>query len=148
MEHRAYRVYFSVEKINMAKMPSFRRGVHCLHAVGILIALGVLFILSSAHPYKAKAETTAPATTVIASNIVTNTIWTLAGSPYSLTVGVTVLPGVTLTIEPGVEVQASQSAELRVNGRLLAIGTASQPITFTSTSGQAGAWYGISMNGT
>lgn len=74
----------------------------------------------------------------------TDTTWTLAGSPYVMTDTVTILPGVTLTIEAGVEVQAGVDTAVEVNGTLLALGTLGQPITFTSiTETSHGDWYGI-----
>ncbi len=67
-------------------------------------------------------------------NIAANETWTLAGSPYILTGDVTVNNGVTLTIEPGVVVMAGASKRLLVQGHLQALGTAVQPILFTSQS--------------
>ena len=60
--------------------------------------------------------------------------------------------GSTLTVEPGVEARFQQSTELQIHGRLVAVGLASQPITFTVTADpgqppQPGWWYGISMIG-
>lgn len=72
----------------------------------------------------------------------TDTTWTLAGSPYVMTDTVTIIPGVTLTIEAGVEVRAGLNTAVEVHGTLLALGTANQLITFTSVSGAAD-WLGI-----
>jgi RHS repeat-associated protein len=85
--------------------------------------------------------------TNVSGTISANTTWTLANSPYVMTGSVTVAAGVTLTIEPGVTVQGNASSRLlTVNGSLSAIGTAAQPITFTSTSDSAaGQWNGISF---
>jgi hypothetical protein len=47
-------------------------------------------------------QTGLPAETIISSDIKTNTTWTKSGSPYQVQTIVTVYPGVTLTIEPGV----------------------------------------------
>jgi RHS repeat-associated protein len=93
-----------------------------------------------------------PAGTASATNvsgtIATNTTWTLANSPYVMTGNVTVASGVTLTIEPGVIVQGNATLrQLIVNGTLSAVGTASQPITFTSSTDTApGQWSGIRFN--
>lgn len=80
--------------------------------------------------------------TNVSGVISVNTTWTLANSPYVMTGDVTVATGVTLTIEPGVVVQANAtSRQLRVDGSLSAVGTAGAPITFTSTMDSApGEW--------
>jgi len=44
------------------------------------------------------------AQTSVSGGIYSNTTWTLANSPYLMTNNIVVFPGVTLTIEPGVEV--------------------------------------------
>lgn len=53
--------------------------------------------------------------------------------------------GITLTVEPGVELRFGDGAEtMVVNGRLQAIGTPTQPITFTSAADSApGQWGGV-----
>lgn len=86
------------------------------------------------------------ATTIPAQTIATNTTWTKLASPYTVTGDVTVAAGVTLTLEPGVTVQFNQFAGLNVNGRIVADGTAVDPIAFT-TSGTP-SWDGIHVLGT
>jgi hypothetical protein len=79
----------------------------------------------------------------------TDTTWTLAGSPYIITgQPVQIQPGVTLTIEAGVEVRAAPNMVITVDGTLLALGTPTQPITFTSTT-ETGYqdWDGIGVSG-
>lgn len=100
-----------------------------------------------------QAESAAGPTNV-SGNISANTTWTTMQSPYVVTGDVRVLPGVTLTIQPGVEVRFSYTdganlgnyptkTELIVEGRLNAVGTATQGITFTSNrSGPNGADWG------
>ena len=85
--------------------------------------------------------------TVITGDVDIDTTWTLAGSPYRLEANIVVAEGVTLTIEPGVEVRALGNVGLDVAGTLHAVGTASQPITFTATEAQPGAWRGIRIYG-
>jgi hypothetical protein len=57
--------------------------------------------------------------------------------------------GVTLTVGSGVEMRFGQDAEtFVVNGRLQAIGTPTQPITFTSANDLTpGEWVGLQVNG-
>ncbi|XP_078610876.1 uncharacterized protein LOC144881585 [Branchiostoma floridae x Branchiostoma japonicum] len=55
---------------------------------------------------------------------------TLDNSPYTLTSDLTILPNVTLTIDPGVEVQAYPCVGLLNLGTLIANGTKQKPITF------------------
>ena len=74
----------------------------------------------------------ARASTQVSGPITSDTIWTVANSPYNLTGDVTVQDGATLTIEPGVRVSgsgrlivfASSSANLRAQG------SSSNPILF------------------
>lgn len=63
-----------------------------------------------------------------------DTTWTLANSPYSITGDVIVGPNATLTIEAGVVMKYSTNVELTINGRLYAVGTPTQRITFNSNA--------------
>lgn len=92
----------------------------------------------------ANAQTTVPGGWVSGN-------WTLSGSPYTVQGPLTVTGGQTLTIEAGVEVRFAPESNIRVNGQLIAVGTASQPIVFhaTDTTGWSndaittGGWNGI-----
>jgi hypothetical protein len=86
-----------------------------------------------------------PLSTDVGGAITTDTIWTLAGSPYIVTSDVTVQSGVMLTVEAGVEVRFNNGTGLFVHGAVHVAGTASQPITFTtsSTTPAPGQWEGI-----
>jgi len=113
------------------------------------VTLLLILLISLVYlPKEVQAEEQTPATTIVNANITTDTTWTLAGSPYNVTSSITVIAGAILTIEPGVEVRFNQSTHVQVNGRIVAVGTAAQPILFTGTTAQAGWWYGLSFNGT
>lgn len=60
----------------------------------------------------------------------TDTTWTKANSPYSLTGNVLVNQGVTLRIEAGVTVNFKSDYNIQVNGTLIAEGTNNNPIVF------------------
>ncbi len=87
-------------------------------------------------------------TIVPGGTISTNTTWTTAGSPYIVQGGLTINAGVTLTVQPDVAMRFVSGAGLNVNGTLIADGTTSQPITFTSsmTTPQRGDWQGVTIN--
>ena len=75
--------------------------------------------------------------------------WCLADSPHTLSGTVTVPEGMTLTIEPGVTVQADDAIPLIVEGELQAEGTSSDPILFTALNHTHDdyRWGGIGING-
>ena len=88
--------------------------------------------------------------TYVEGEIKTNTVWTLVDSPFVLSKDVTVPNGITLTIEPGVEVRFGGNFSLIVNGKLVAVGTQEKPIKFTSNkiTPEAGDWGTILISGT
>jgi hypothetical protein len=79
--------------------------------------------------------------------------WMLTGSPYLVQGDITVPDDSTLIIEPGVTVFFQGHYALNVQGRLLAIGTAADSISFTvndttgfsDTDSVRGGWYGIRL---
>lgn len=89
--------------------------------------------------------------TYVEGTIDKDTVWTLVDSPFIVSQNVSILQGVTLTIEPGVEVRFGEGPfTIIVSGRLFAQGTEEKPIRFTSNkeNPQAGDWATILFNGT
>jgi VCBS repeat-containing protein len=66
--------------------------------------------------------------TNVSGNINSNTIWSLANSPYNLTANTGVLSGVSLTIEPGVVVTGN--FDIQILGSVIANGTSVEKINF------------------
>jgi hypothetical protein len=89
--------------------------------------------------------------TIVHGGIYANTTWTLANSPYLMDGNVVVFPGVTLTIEPGVEVRVKENGftgsqyYLETRGTINMIGSPGALITFRSDSAVTSnyAWMGI-----
>jgi len=73
--------------------------------------------------------------------------WPLSGSPFRVNGDITVPNGQTLTIEPGVNVIFSGNYKFNVQGRLLAVGTPQDTITFTAQDTATG-WHGIRFTNT
>lgn len=115
------------------------------HGAAVLGAAASLLL-----PAPAGAETT------VGGSVATDATWTKAGSPYLVVSDVVVQAGATLTVEPGVEVrvalpdQESHSRVIEVRGELVADGTPSEPIVFTSAGGRyhRDGWRGIRILGT
>jgi len=79
-------------------------------------------------------ETVAPPPAVtngVGGAIAVDTTWYATNGFYTVTNSVTVLSNVTLTVEPGVTIRFRLGCGMTVQGRLLAEGTAAQPVTFT-----------------
>lgn len=81
------------------------------------------------------------AATEVSGPITSDTTWTLSNSPYIVVGDVLVNNGIILTIEPGVLMKFN-SSNLQINGTLIARGTSSDPIVFTSnkTTPVTGDW--------
>jgi len=61
-----------------------------------------------------------------------DTTWTKANSPYIISQDTMVSSGVTLTIEPGAVIKFKQYISLVISGKLIAKGTPTEKIIFTS----------------
>jgi len=95
------------------------------------------------------AAATPSLATDVCGPILSDTTWTMAGSPYIATCSVLVMSGVTLTIEPGVIVRFNENLGLQVDGQLIARGTGTSLITFTKhqTANWGYIWFtGSSVN--
>jgi RHS repeat-associated protein len=89
-------------------------------------------------------EITQVTSTQVCGDITTDTVWKPANNPYVLTCNIKVSAGATLTVEPGVIAKGQYLSGLEISGRLIAVGTAEQPIVFTSIHDDA---YGGDTNG-
>ncbi|HRU67821.1 MAG TPA: immunoglobulin domain-containing protein [Bacteroidia bacterium] len=86
------------------------------------------------------------ATNVSAGNVSGN--WTSAGSPYYINGDITVASGTVLNIGAGVSVEFTGAYSLTVIGQILATGTATSFVTFTTYSSNTNGWKGIRFIGT
>ena len=121
-----------------------------IHLLWPLLAIIACLLLAISKPL-AVGATTATAGTPECGNITSNTEWAAANSPHVLTCTVVVYPGVTLTVDPGVTVEANGTGQtqgntqLWVKGTLVASGTTNSPIVFTSSGSPN--WQGIFIDG-
>lgn len=74
---------------------------------------------------------TPPVQNNVSGLIDTDTVWHATNSPYTVVGDISVAANTTLIIEPGVTVEFDPGQGMTVQGRLLADGTADQPILFT-----------------
>jgi len=114
--------------------------------VALLLPVTLLLALGQAINGRVQAK---PQLVDVGGIIATDTTWTAANSPYILTDRVTVQTGVTLTIEAGVIVQTPDTGDyLDVQGHLEAVGTAVNPILFTSMDDlESNSWDGLTISG-
>ncbi|OQY47473.1 MAG: hypothetical protein B6242_04960 [Anaerolineaceae bacterium 4572_78] len=100
----------------------------------VSLVFGLCFVMMAVGMFNLNSQAVfaKPLSTDIGGVITQSTTWVITNSPYILTSDVTVNDDVTLTIEPGVVVKGQTNSELKTLGHLHAVGTASQPITFTS----------------
>ncbi len=102
----------------------------------LVLLITILFYMIGVNAHSAIADT------VVGGPVISDTTWTLAGSPYMVTSSIEVMVGVTLTIEPGVVIKFSTDKLMLVDGNLIARGTPSSRIIFTSNlaNPQPGDW--------
>ena len=82
--------------------------------------------------------------TIVPSNITSNLVLDIGGSPWTVSTSVTVQPGVTLTVDPGVVVEFNSSRSMTIHGTLIA-----NSATFTAAGGNTtpGFWSSIGIQG-
>ena len=81
-----------------------------------------------------------------ASGVITSdTTWTKANSPYVVVGNIGVEKNTTLTVEPGVQVNVAGAYYIGIKGRIIANGTETEPIVFTSLNQSSNYydWQGI-----
>jgi len=76
-----------------------------------------------------------------------NMVLTAANSPYIALSDVTVRPNVSLSVEPGVEIQLAEGKSIYVNGQLSANGSENLPITIHGI-GSGGRWGALCFENT
>lgn len=115
-----------------------------MHKPGAILVL-LIMLGSFGMPFSFAFYETSASPTYVGGRITEDTTWTPAQSPYIITADCAVDSGITLTIEPGVVVKFDVGLSLTVYGSLRAMGTGSNPITFTSNRSQpaAGDWFTI-----
>jgi hypothetical protein len=88
-------------------------------------------------------------TTKAGGTLASDEVWTAAAGPYQLTGSLTIPDNRTLTIQPGVTVYLSSGVNITVadGGRILAEGTETQGIRFSSPAGSSSSWGGFTING-
>ena len=123
--------------------------LNTFHMVVLVLILSVVHLLVSSAPLAAQVETPLSSESVVApvvtptgepicgstvfhSGAITKDTWWNAGYVHVLDSDVTVNAGVTLRIDSGAVVKAKANATLYVKGRILAVGTESFPVYFTS----------------
>jgi parallel beta-helix repeat protein len=81
----------------------------------------------------------------VSGQVLSNTVWQVSDSPVAVVGSLLVTSNVTLTIQPGVQVNVFGNYMLQVDGTLQALGTSNQPVTFTSWKSfpQRGDWQGL-----
>lgn len=135
--------YISKRRIESLLIPVISTRPHLELAAIIRTWVAVLVVGCALWSFGQGQAEAAPNATQVSGNISANTTWTLTNSPYEVTDTLAVLPGVTLIIEPGVQVLVAEHTHFIVQGSLVAEGTAQNGIKFSGSTAQSGWWYGI-----
>ncbi|MBW1982657.1 MAG: right-handed parallel beta-helix repeat-containing protein, partial [Deltaproteobacteria bacterium] len=110
------------EKFHLVRLQKTPRGARA-YSIGTLAAICLMAFLPLPNSFAA---------TEVCGSIAADTIWTSMDSPYIVTCDVSVDKDVTLRINPGVEVRFDGPYVLTVSGTLIARGTSTEKILFTS----------------
>jgi hypothetical protein len=113
-------------------------------SVLVVVRRALFFLLVSLMTVPLLPVPAARSQTAVSGRIEQDTTWTQDGSPFLLIGQVVVVPDVTLTIEPGVQVRGTAGSSLVVKGAVRAVGTQAARIIFTSDGGQQD-WSGIHL---
>jgi hypothetical protein len=125
------------ETQNWSRVLSLRMIILSIFILLVLLVILTMFTRGS------KAET------YVEGHITSDTTWNAYGSPYVVEGHVYVDDGISLDIEPGVEVMFDGYYTLYVSGNLTAVGDETNYICFTSYSSNPSEsdWYGIKPYG-
>ncbi len=112
-----------------------------LHSI-FCITYKVGFLLFAIFVFQIFTDSIVYAQTHTTGNISEDTTWTAANSPYIIVGNILVNSGAILTIEPGVIVKVDPGFLLTIEGQLIAQGSDTNKIVFTSnsTTPSAGDW--------
>ncbi len=103
----------------------------------IILSILLSFLLAPFSFSLKNINFTKAATIISSSEISEDTTWILDGSPYIITndsggMIIHIFPEAVLTIEPGVVVKLGSDSGFTVEGEMVANGTESNPVIFTS----------------
>jgi len=101
-----------------------------------------LLLMVALSTSQARAVGTVQATP-ISTDIVADTVWSSAGSPYLVTGSIRIIGTATLTIQAGVDVVFAAGAGIRIEGGLQAQGTQAHQVRMVGSAGAI--WQGLTV---